>query len=1075
QIRQYVDEYVKELPAVDLIQQRPSWTAEEYMGKLVNIPNLMDLVSNPFLLTLALDALPAVVASKKDLSTIRITRVQLYDSFVKRWLEVNRIRLEASPLNRDERAELDMLIEDSFLYHGIHYQKNLSTAIFIDHAGNPVVKYTHLRDKNTWKATFFSPSGQAKLLRESSTVKRSGAFFRFLHRSLLEYFYSRTIYDPLDYDEDDDDGLVEREPGPDLMTCLARMNIIKEPSILQFLAERVPQDLCFRQQLLDAIEKSKVDAAVALAAANAISILVKAGVSFNGADFRGIRIPSADVSDGQFDSAQFQGADLTGVDFSRTWLRNSDFSGAQLDDARFGELPFIEVDCSVTVCVYSPDGSMLAAGLESGNIEIYNTTTWEMIHCIKDVYLVRAIAFSPDGQKLVSSGHGRTVRLRDIASGKDVLAMKGHSSIVKSVAFSPCGKQIASSSHELRLWDSQTGECLFILVGHTWVVTSVMYSPEGGQFVSGSEDGTIRFWDPATGEAGDILSPSLGKVHRLAYSHDGQWIASGHKDGGLQLWNAVTKEAGPILQGHTESVTGIAFSPASQWLVSSSEDGTLKLWDVSTGALLSSLVGHQNFVNDVTVSPKGLQMATGGADKKIRLWETSSSRSSSGAELPGQSGDRGPVWRAAYSSDGRSDVTISDHTFRQWDASTGTPGSFSFNFPAPLWMESVEFSPDRGQIASCGESEGSIQLWDSRTGAVGHYLEGHASRVVELSYSPCGRWMASASWDNIVRIWDLHDPQQQCRVIPGTGDEIYEAVGDLVFTRSEPPRLVIGSSNGVVRLFDPRSGEMVMSKKLTTARVQQLASSPDGQQLALGINFSIHLWDMQSEKPMTTGQHAYGIDSRRRRKKSGHVSLVRGFFGTVQNIAWNPVIPMEFLTGCLDGSVRVWRVILNDGGDEDTVAVKLVWGSNLRILCAEGLAFKDAVGLDPIHSKLLGQRGVVEGVVPAGGGDGWGEGEAATGGGNGWSFSGGVVTAGDVWGDSGAVVTGGDTWGDVGGVGNCGDTWGDGGEMSIAGDAWEEDTAVVSDGNEWGEESALDVEGDEWGVDETAVTGGDEW
>ncbi|KAF8926058.1 hypothetical protein BGZ47_002920, partial [Haplosporangium gracile] len=54
----------------------------------------------------------------------------------------------------------------------IHYQKDLATAIFISHAGNPVVKYAHLRDKNTWKAEFFSPNGLPKLLRESSTVKR---------------------------------------------------------------------------------------------------------------------------------------------------------------------------------------------------------------------------------------------------------------------------------------------------------------------------------------------------------------------------------------------------------------------------------------------------------------------------------------------------------------------------------------------------------------------------------------------------------------------------------------------------------------------------------------------------------------------------------------------------------------------------------------------------------------------------------------------------------------------------------------------------------------------------------------
>ncbi|KAG0371443.1 hypothetical protein BGX24_001665 [Mortierella sp. AD032] len=319
QIQQYVEEYVKGLPTVNHLQDQPSWTADEYMEKLTGIPNLMELVSNPFLLTLALDALPSVVESKKDLSVIKITRVQLYDSFVKRWLEVNRMRLEESPLSNDERAELDMLIEDNFLYHGVHYQRNLATSIFLKQEGNPVVKYTHIRDKNTWKAEFFCPTGQAKLLRESSTVMRSSSFFRFLHRSLLEYFYSRTIYDPLDYDVDDD-GLGERGSGPDLMASLSRMIIVKELSILQFLAERVNQDPSFQQQLHDAIEQSKTDSSATTAATNAITILTIAGVTFHGANLCGIKIPGANLSYGQFDSAQLQGADLTGELGCGKWI-----------------------------------------------------------------------------------------------------------------------------------------------------------------------------------------------------------------------------------------------------------------------------------------------------------------------------------------------------------------------------------------------------------------------------------------------------------------------------------------------------------------------------------------------------------------------------------------------------------------------------------------------------------------------------------------------------------------------------------------------------------------------------------
>ncbi|KAF9117399.1 hypothetical protein BGX30_005527, partial [Mortierella sp. GBA39] len=532
QIQQYVDEYVKELPALDPIQQKPSWTVEEYMDKLVNIPNLIDLVSNPFLLTLALDALPSVVASKTDLSAISITRVQLYDSFVKRWIEANRMRLEASPLSSEERSELDMLIEDNFLYHGIHYQKDLATAIFIDHAGNPVVKYTHLRDKNTWKAVFFNPSGQAKLLRESSTVKRSGAFFRFLHRSLLEYFYSRTIYDPLDYDEEADDGHDEREPDLDLMTCLSRMNVVTEPSIVQFLAERVPQNPSFRQQLLDAVEESKANAAteaVKIAATNAITILVKAGVAFHDADLRGVKIPGADISGGQFDYAQFQGADLGSVNLSRSWLRKADMSGAQMKGVQLGELPYLEMEGRIHACAYSSDGTMLAVavgnmgeGNEGVGIGIYNTSSWTRIHLLTSSYnIVLAVVFSLDGKRIVSGGWDYLVRLWNSASGQEILVMEGHQSNVNSVAFSPCGKHIVSASDDktVRVWDSETGESLLVLEGHTSEVLSVKYSPDGERLVSGDGDETIRYWNSTTGEPGAVLESSLGDVFIVEYRY----------------------------------------------------------------------------------------------------------------------------------------------------------------------------------------------------------------------------------------------------------------------------------------------------------------------------------------------------------------------------------------------------------------------------------------------------------------------------------------------------------------------------------------------------------------------------
>lgn len=70
--------------------------------------------------------------------------------------------------------------------------------------------------------------------------------------------------------------------------------------------------------------------------------------------------------------------------------------------------------------------------------------------------------------------------------------------------------------------------------------------------------------------------------------------------------------------------------------------------------------------------------------------------------------------------------------------------------------------------------------------------------------------------------------------------------------------------------------------------------------------------------------------------------------------------PLEFVTKSSDKAVRIWRISVDlevDGSASAVhVNVHLIWGSNLGRLCAEGLRFEGATGLDPVYEKLLVQR-----------------------------------------------------------------------------------------------------------------------
>ncbi|KAG9063961.1 hypothetical protein KI688_004075 [Linnemannia hyalina] len=985
QVESYVEQYAQD-PQMALLfrnQSQSAWSSEEYMYKLTAIPNIMDLVKNPFLLTLALKALPGLVASNKDFASIRITRVRLYDMFVDQWLETNRLRIQPNKLSQKDLEAYTSLMDDDFIGCGVGYLLRLAAAIFREQDGKPVVQYVHRQDKDSWKAEFFGTNPEATLLREASPLSRTGNQFRFVHRSVLEYLLSRVIFNPVENVGEDMDPQSETASPTALSSNgnnpLFQRNLLGEPSIIQFLCDRVKSTPDFEQQLRAVIDLSKSDETATIAAINAITILVRADVAFHGADLRGVKIPGADLSGGQFDYAQFQGADLTRVNLSRSWLRGADLSGTKMDDVQFGELPYLEFENSVRTCAYSQDGRMLALGVGFLRIDvsIYDTSSWTSTYSFTGPDDVRTMAFSPDGTKVVFGGNDGFVRLWDCASGQEIFVMNGHKKILNSIAFSPCGQQIASAGYDrtVRVWDSQTGESLFGLEGHTDEVQSVKYSPSGEWLVLGGSDGTIRFWNSETGAAGIVLHSSLGAVCTLAFSSDGRWIASGHTDGGLQLWYAVSGEPGPVLHGHTFNVTGIAFSPDSRWIASSSGDHTVRLWDASTGTPINTLSSHKSFVHDVVFSPNGHQIASGGTDTRVRLWDVDSILTSSVK----QQDQIGPVRKTVYSPDGQAILTRGQ-TVKQWDSMTGVPVPLSIELSEFLLVESVSYSLD-GIPTAAVDQNGTVRLWELQEGGRKTTLEGSWSAEY-ATMSPCCRWIVSVDRDDTVTLWDLDNTQQKHVLIENSGVNQEEFIC-LAFSTTGH-QLAVGTGTGNIWLFDPQSKGLITFKS-THWVIAAMSFSPDCRQLAVGTDgCSVYLWNFQSEERaieleghtqmvkciayspcgewIASGSADYTVRVWRRRQPPGNtenwscVSTVRGYFGVVSDIAWSPTVPMEFVTGCEDESVRVWRVSI-DGED---VVVKMLWGTNLAVLHAEGLVLKGTTGLGFTEQKLLVQCGAID-------------------------------------------------------------------------------------------------------------------
>ncbi len=891
---------------------KPLWNVEQYERAFNQLTPLGKELERPVVLRMLLQILPELEVNPQYAKGLTLGAV--YEQYFQHWWGNWQARLGAIPLTEDEAKAKQELAErkGGFTPQGFTYIQNCALAL--TKSGLTIAQDNEKFEKqyaDVYKA-FFEEGPKARLLRFNAPFQiKQKQYYAFSHKSMQEYLMARAICAP-EFEE------INPHPTDELN----QLSLANEPVILDFLVEQVKAQPSFKDYLVAWLEISKqADAPVTVGAANAMTILVRAGIQFNGADLKNIRIPGADLSFGVFDSAQLQGADLKEVNLRRIWLRQANLSGAQMAGVRFGEWPFLQEDSGVTTCVYLPDGKTCAVVLANGSISLYETSNWKKVHTLGGYTdEVQSGVYSPNGQQIASCGDDKTVRLRDAQSGQLSHTLRGHTSEVYSVVYSPNGQQIASCSWDetVRLWDAQSGQLSHTLSGHTIWFNSVVYSPNSQQIACGSDthtrllwsgqiadfsyplrgptssvwsvvyspnsqqiatcsrDYTVRLWDAQSGQLSHTLRGHTRSIDSVVYSPNGQQIASGSEDSTVRLWDAQSGQLGYTLRGHTHWVTSVVYSPNGQQIASCSSDNTVRLWDAQSGQLSHTLRGHTDSVWGVVYSPNGQQIASRSGDKTVRLWGAQSGQLSH--TLSGHTYDVNSV---VYSPNGQQIASCSwDKTVRLWDAQSAQPShtlsGHTYN------VNSVVYSPNGQQIAS-SSSDQTVRLWDAQSGQLSHTLRGHTDSVWGVVYSPNGQQIASGSSDETVRLWDAQSGQLS-HTLRGHTNDILNGLN--VVYSPDGQQIASASNDNTVRLWDAQSGQLSQTLRGHTAHVLSVVYSPDGQQIATGgFDHTVRLWDAQ------TGQLSHTL--------RGHTEIVR-------RVVYSP--NSQQIASCSNGkTVQLWN------------------------------------------------------------------------------------------------------------------------------------------------------------------------
>jgi WD40 repeat protein/tRNA A-37 threonylcarbamoyl transferase component Bud32 len=593
---------------------------------------------------------------------------------------------------------------------------------------------------------------------------------------------------------------------------------------------------------------------------------------------------------------------------------------------------------------------------------------------------VQRVVFSPDGSQALSASTDRTVRLWDVATGALVRTLEGHTEQVLAVAFAPDGSRAASGGgfghleqgklvgdFNIRLWEVATGKEIRQLAGHTNQVWGLAFSPDGKYLVSAGGDFLLRLWDVESGRELRSFEGHEDKVYSVAFSPDGRYLLSGSEDATVRLWDVETGRQVRSFDGHTEAVRNVAFSPDGRLALSAGFDQTMRLWDVATGRQLRAFAGHETGVIAVAFAPDGRRaLSTSGArlwsgagfDYRVRLWDVAS-----GQELARYEGPTSIPLSVAFAPDGRSalcgntEATLRllklpeppglpitevrrferppdqvnhvavapdgkraascypDGGLHFWDLDTGKPLhhlTLADNFGP--WH--LAFSPDGGRLLCSGGDvwkEGkwqtfggfALRLLDATTGKEIRRFAGHTASVRAVAFTPDGRHAVSGSDDTTVRIWDVATGRE-LHVCQGHDRAVYG-----VAAAHDNRHAASAGTDGTVRVWDIVTGEQIRQFK-APAPVWCVAFAPDDRQIVSGgDDKALRLWDVQTGRQVreflghTKGVFcvAFSPDGRR---------LLSSSWGTTVRL-WDTATGQQL--GRFDGHLNfVWTVcFLPDG------------------------------------------------------------------------------------------------------------------------------------------------------------------
>ncbi len=431
---------------------------------------------------------------------------------------------------------------------------------------------------------------------------------------------------------------------------------------------------------------------------------------------------------------------------------------------------------------FSHDGKSLAS-CDNYSIKIWDIDTTTHRATFKEIAGFNTLIYSPNSKLLAGGGDNGVISLWNATQNQQglrgiignyypMLELKGHKDEITALAFSPNGELLLSASEDntIRGWETSTGSLQFICTGYIDEISGIAASADENTIISVSNlQPQIQHWNVDIGHQKSV-SYLKGYVTHETISPNASILAMKDAFGkDIRLLDINKNRYRGIIKKHgypkNRSRLLLVFSPEEKMLAITSKNnqiGTIQLWDITdppqsflerhvtksnVNRPRHKLTGHKDIVDALTFSPNGRLLASGGESKQINLWNVDT-----GDLKFTLTGHNISTNALAFSPDGKILASSSYGTIYLWDL---TNRMLLRKCQTEKGNYVILFSPDSKTLVVAGWD--SFQLYDVQTCQLLSTHTGHSSwlhKITDMVFIERGKTLVSACEDGTIVLWD---------------------------------------------------------------------------------------------------------------------------------------------------------------------------------------------------------------------------------------------------------------------------------------------------------------------------------